>query len=66
MDIQREVEQENNMRRIKALQSHITSILAAVLTKDKHCLGHEPAATVGDGVPNLGAGPLSSRFHRYG
>ena len=34
------------MHDIKVVQSYITSIVAAVLTKDKNCLGHELGAAM--------------------
>ena len=50
----------------KVLQSYITSIVDAVLTKDKNCLGREPTATMRNRVPSPGAGPPPSRFRRHG
>ena len=50
------------MHRFKVLQSYITSIVAAVRTKDKNCLGREPAAAMRNGVPSPDAGLLSSEL----
>ena len=54
------------MHRFKVLQSYITPVVAAVLTKDKNCLGHETAAAMRNGVPSPGAGPLPFELHRRG
>ena len=51
---------------LKVLQSYITPIVAAVLTKDVNCLGHEPAAATRNGAPSPGAGPPTSGFRRRG
>ena len=44
----------------KVLQSYITFIVAAVLTKDKNCLGREPAAATRNGVDAL---PVRREVH---
>ena len=44
----------------EVLQSYITEIAAAVLTKGSNCLGHEPAAAIRDEVLSPGAGPPTS------